>query len=77
MNWIVINRHCYNANHLQEFHWYNGALSITVVGRSVPDLIHDPDGAHYRKLCEDLLTLGADLLFLDAPPTWSKGGLIE
>ena len=54
MKWITINKHHYNVAHIQEFYWYNGALSVRVAGRAVPDLIHDPDKEHYHKLCDDL-----------------------
>ncbi len=50
MRWIEMKGHSYNADHLQEFYWHDGALYIHLLGRSVPDIIPDPNGSSFRWL---------------------------
>lgn len=49
---ITIDRRHYNAMQLQKFYWFEGRLYLTFVGQSAPEIITDPDGRYYEKLCD-------------------------
>jgi hypothetical protein len=44
MYWIKIEELYICIDHLQMFNWRDGVLYLHILGRSVPEMLNDPDG---------------------------------